>query len=245
MTTVTTIMLVLHIITGFIALGTGFISMLNRKGAKSHRITGKLFFVAMTGVFITAVFISIVKSLAFLFMVGFFSYYLACSGYRILHVKKLQGKQVPSRIDWTISGIGILAGTGLILFSIKWFSEQGAWGFVPLAFGTTCLSAGIQDIRSFFYVVKNKYHRISTHGGRMGGSFAATVTAFIVTNVNIGTYSWVLWILPGVLVGIWISFAVKRFLKPKKNTQLTKVLKRQESKVATSSVLTTDLNSQI
>lgn len=230
MTTATTIMLILHIITGFIALGTGFLSMLNRKGAKSHRLTGKIFFVAMTGVFITAVFISIVKSLAFLFMVGFFSYYLACSGYRILHVKKYEGKQIPTRLDWAISGIGILAGAGLIVFSVQWFQEQGAWGFVPLAFGGACLSAGVQDIRSFFYPLKNKYYRMSTHGGRMGGSFAATVTAFIVTNVNIGMYSWVLWILPGVLVGIWISFAVRRFFMAKKNTTVGKVLEPQESK---------------
>jgi len=198
--------------------------MLNRKGGKTHRRTGKIFFAAMTGVFLTAVFIAIVKDLAFLFMVGFFSYYLACSGYRILYLKKLHLKQKPSWLDWTISGIGALAGIGLIIFSISWFLHRGAWGLVPLAFGSFCLLGSLQDIGSFFYPPKNKLHRITTHGARMGGSFAATVTAFIVTNVHIGTFDWVLWILPGVLVGIWISFAVRRYVSPKKPKPANAVL---------------------
>jgi hypothetical protein len=48
----------------------------------------------------------------------------------------------------------------------------------------------------------------------MGASFAATITAFIVVNVNIGAYNWVLWVLPGVLTGIWISRAIRSFLRP-------------------------------
>lgn len=216
MATATTIMLILHIITGFIALITGFLSMLNRKGGNPHRRTGKIFFAAMTGVFITAVFISIVKSLAFLFMVGVFSYYLACSGYRILYLKKLHSKQKPTWLDWTISGFGIVAGIGLVIFSISWFLHRGAWGMVPLTFGAFCFINGLQDISSFFYPPKNKLRRLTTHGSRMGGSFAATVTAFIVTNVHMGTYDWVLWILPGVLIGIWISFAVRRYESPKR-----------------------------
>jgi uncharacterized membrane protein len=209
------IMLVLHIISGFTALITGFMSMLNSKGGKRHRLTGKIFFTAMTGVFISATFISIAKGLAFLFMVGFFSYYLACSGYRILYLKKLHLRQKPKFLDWTISGIGVFAGLGLVLFSIQWFSSRGAWGTVPLAFGSFCLINGITDLRNFFIPPTNKQHWIITHGSRMGASFAATCTAFIVVNLHIGNLTWILWILPGVLVGIWISRTIRNYLQPK------------------------------
>lgn len=215
MATTVTIMLVLHVLSGFTALITGFLSMLNRKGGKNHHLTGKIFFAGMTGVFVTATFIAIAKSLAFLFMVGFFSYYLACSGYRILYLKKLHLKQAPKAMDWAISGVGILAGLGLIIFSVQWFSSRGAWGTVPLTFGTFCLSNGVLDLKNFFIPPKNKQHWIGTHGFRMGGSFAATFTAFIVVNVNIGSYNWVLWILPGVLIGIWISRTIRNYLQPK------------------------------
>jgi cytochrome c-type biogenesis protein CcmH/NrfF len=49
----------------------------------------------------------------------------------------------------------------------------------------------------------------------MGGAFAATFTAFTVVNVNIGNLTWILWILPGILVGIWISRILKTYTKPK------------------------------
>jgi len=215
------IVLIIHIVSGFAALITGFLSMLNKKGGTRHRLTGKIFFGGMTGVFISATIISIAKSLPFLFMVGFFSYYLACSGYRILFLKKLHMKQKPKALDWTISLTGIIAGVALILFSIGWFSNRGAWGFVPLTFGSFCVINGLQDISSFFYPPKNKQHWIITHGGRMGGSFAATLTAFIVVNVSIGAYTWILWILPGALTAIWISRVIKGYLQKNKRVQQT------------------------
>ena len=210
---VVTIFLIIHIITGFLALTTGFISMLNRKGGKQHRLTGKLFFAGMTGVFISATIISIIKGLAFLFMVGFFSYYLTCSGYRSLYLKKLHLGQKPALLDWFISVTGGVAGAGLILFSATWFRDRGAWGTVPLVFGIFCLLSGIKDIKSFFVVPANKQHWLFTHGVRMGGGFAATLTAFIVVNVSIGSLTWILWILPGALTGIWISRIMRKYKK--------------------------------
>lgn len=212
MKSIATIFLVIHIISGFAALITGFISMLNRKGGKRHRLTGKIFFTAMTGVFISATIVALIKGLVFLFMVGFFSYYLACSGYRILSLKKLHLSQKPAWIDWIVNGIGILAGSSLMVFSIHWFQTRGAWGTVPLAFGLFCTLSGLQDMRNFFIPPPNKLHWLFTHGIRMGGSFAATLTAFTVVNVNIGNLTWTLWILPGILTGIWIG----RILRPYK-----------------------------
>lgn len=212
---VQTVMLIVHIIGGIMAMVTGLVSMLNRKGASQHRLTGKLFFAGMTAVFVTSCYISIVKSLPFLFMVGFFSYHMACSGYRILYLKKKNTSQSPGLIDWVISSSGLLAGIGLILYSAYWFQLRGAWGLVPLAFGISCCLNSTGDIRSYFHPHKDKRYWIKTHGARMGGSFAATITAFVVVNFSLGSYTWILWILPGVLIGIWISRTIKRYPKSK------------------------------
>ncbi|OQP62338.1 hypothetical protein A3860_28670 [Niastella vici] len=205
MTIALKIMLILHIISGFTALSTGLLSMLNKKGAPRHRLTGKIFFFGMTGVFITATFISIVKNIPFLFMVGFFSYYLASSGYRALYLKKLHLQQQPAGLDWFISGTGMLAGLALVIFSYFWFTQRGMWGTVPLSFGIFCFISGLKDIRRFYRRPAEKQHWFFTHGSRMGGAFAATVTAFIVVNVKMGSLSWLLWILPGVGIGFWTS----------------------------------------
>ncbi|WP_207510284.1 hypothetical protein [Longitalea luteola] len=213
MTSLLKIMLVLHIISGFLSLACGLFSMLNKKGARQHRLTGKLFFYGMTGVFITATCISIARNIPFLFMVGFFSYYLACSGYRALYLKKLHLQQQPAVLDWIISVTGIVAGIALIAFSYVWFTQRGMWGSVPLTFGTFCLLSGWKDIRHFFKRPSGRSHWFFTHGSRMGGAFAATVTAFIVVNVQIGSLSWLLWILPGVLIGSWTSIILSRYRK--------------------------------
>jgi uncharacterized membrane protein len=216
MATALTLSLVLHILTGFTALITGFLSMLNRKGSKAHRLTGKLFFASMTGVFITAIFIAVAKNLAFLFMVGFFSYYLACSGYRVLYAKQAH-RQRPQFMDWLISGTGMLAGLALVLFSLHWFTNRGAWGAVPLVFGVFSFLNGFMDLRRFYKAPQSKQQYIIIHASRMGGSFAATLTAFIVVNLSLGELGWILWIAPGVLTGIWISRTTRNFLQPKRS----------------------------
>ncbi|PWU04697.1 MAG: hypothetical protein C5B52_01065 [Bacteroidetes bacterium] len=207
------IMLIVHIISGFAALGTGLFSMINRKGSKRHRLTGKIFFYGMTGVFNTAIFISVVKNIPFLFMVGFFSYYLACSGYRILFLKKLHANQTPGILDWMISVIGLLAGLAFIVFSFTWFLSRGMWGIVPLAFGTFCAYSGFVDLRSYFVRPTDKQFWLFKHGARMGGAFAATVTAFIVVNFKIGSLTWLLWILPGVIIGFVSAGILKKYRK--------------------------------
>ena len=213
MTSLLKIILILHIISGFTSLTCGLLSMLNKKGARKHRLTGKIFFYGMTGVFVTASFLAIAKNIPFLFMVGFFSYYLTCSGYRALYQKKLHLQQQPVLLDWIISITGIVAGLALATFSYFWFTQRGMWGTVPLAFGIFCFISGWKDIRHFYKRPVDKQHWFFTHGGRMGGAFAATVTAFIVVNVQIGSMSWLLWVLPGVLIGFWISVILRRYRK--------------------------------
>ena len=205
-------MLFIHIASGFLAFITGFLSMSNRKGSSPHRLTGKLFFAGMSGVFVTSTLISAAKNIPFLFMVGFFSYYLACAGYRSLYLKKLHLGQRPAVIDWVISLTGLLAGLGMVLFSVSWFDSRGAMGIVPLLFGIFCMVNSILDIRNYRKPPRSKNHWIITHGSRMGGSFAAAVTAFVVVNFSLGSYTWVLWVLPGVAVGFWIRKTITDFL---------------------------------
>jgi uncharacterized membrane protein len=79
--------LILHIICGTTGLLTGTTIMMLRKGGKTHRNLGKIFFAGMAGIFITSLYMSLVKGNWFLLCVGFFSFYLAASGYRVLYFK--------------------------------------------------------------------------------------------------------------------------------------------------------------
>jgi uncharacterized membrane protein len=66
------LLLIIHIAGGTIALISGLFAMLTVKGSKNHRLAGKIYFWGMTAVFIGAVIVAIGHHKDFLLMVGFF-----------------------------------------------------------------------------------------------------------------------------------------------------------------------------
>ena len=71
MQTLTTFLLIIHIVAGITALITGGIASFTKKGGKTHRKSGKWYFGAMTGVFITAIALAILKKPSFPVYGGF------------------------------------------------------------------------------------------------------------------------------------------------------------------------------
>jgi uncharacterized membrane protein len=215
MQALTTTFLIIHILCGFTALVTGAIASFTKKGGKAHRRSGKWYFGAMTGVFVTAIAVSILKSLAFLFMVGFFSYYFVVRGYRQLSLKGLGRTQKASAIDWFITGVALLFGLGLIGWAI--YQQRNGISFwpVPLTFGIISASFAIADTRLYLYGPKDKQHWMASHIVSMGAGYIATWTAFIITNVKF-LPPVIVWLLPSVVGAILISKSVRRYVKPKK-----------------------------
>lgn len=204
-------MLVLHIAGGTIALISGLVAMVTLKGSKIHRLSGKIYFWGMTAVFIGAVVVAIGHHQDFLLMVGFFSYYMTVRGYRILFLKKLNQGQKALTIDWLIISISGI----FILTLLSW----GTWGFlngegmaiVALVFGAIGSSFLIADIRKFTSPPTEKMHWWYGHISSMGGSYISAVTAFVVVNIQLPQFQWVLWILPAVIGGIIIGRTIRKY----------------------------------
>jgi uncharacterized membrane protein len=189
------IFLFAHIASGGMALITGLISMTAVKGGRTHRLAGKIFFWAMAGVFITSVYMSLVKSNWFLLCVGFFSFYLTSSGYLVLKAKAAKNIDTVKPMYWLVCLFGFVAGITMLGLSVNMFSKGYMFGTVPLVFGL--LSSG----QSFLITTDGKLKQVwlKSHALRMAGAFVATLTAFIVVNIQI-EQQWILWLLPTVLV---------------------------------------------
>lgn len=202
-------MLVVHIAGGVIALLTGLVSIFSVKGSSTHRLAGKIYFVGMTAVFIGAVFTAIGHHKDFLLMVGFFSYYLTVRGYRVLFLKKLPEGQKAKSIDWVI----VIISATFIFTLLGW----GFWalslgegiGIAALLFGILGSNFLLRDIKNFVRPPKEKMHWWYSHIGSMGGSYISAVTAFVVVNIELPQYQWVLWVLPGILGGILITRTIR------------------------------------
>lgn len=203
--------LIFHIVGGTTSLVSGFVAMLTQKGGKTHRLAGKVYFGGMTGVFIGAVVVAIAHQNYFLLMVGFFSYYMTVRGYRILSLKKLNAGQKAEILDWIIT---ILSGVFILILLIwgVWALTNGVgMGAVALVFGSIGATFLVNDVRSFFNPPKEKMHWWYTHIASMGGSYIAASTAFVVVNIQLPQYQWVLWILPSIIGGILITKTIRKY----------------------------------
>lgn len=204
-------MLVMHIAGGTIALISGLVAMLSLKGSKTHRLAGKIYFWGMTSVFIGALIIATSRKLDFLLMVAFFSYYMTVRGYRILSLKKLNQGQQAAAIDWAISIISGVFMVTLLGWGF-WVLLQGvSMGIVAITFGAIGSSFLFNDIKRFFSPPKEKMHWWYGHISSMGGSYISAVTAFVVVNIQLPQFQWVLWILPGIIGGILIGRTIRKY----------------------------------
>ena len=208
MRTFITILLGLHVIGGFAALITGFIASVTAKGKTRHRQSGRIYFWAMTVVFITATVLGILKERWFLFMVGFFSYYLVVRGYRILYLKKLGAGQHARWIDWSIVSIAMAFGASLVAWSL--LAAPKGLTTVALVFGGICMIFAARDIQLFVRGPKLKNHWVFGHITSMGAGYIATWTAFVVTNVHFLPPP-VVWLAPTAVGTVCIALTTRKY----------------------------------
>lgn len=197
--------LFVHIFAGGLALLSGIVAILSKKGQKIHIKSGRIYFWSMMTVIVTAVIMALFRDNSFLQSIAVFSFYLAFTGKRLLRYKK---EISPKPIDWIISSIALVVAIGMLYAAIDSMIQYGFAGAAPvlLVFGFFLFSMSAQDLikmkRKKF--VKNAW--LFDHIGRMSGSFIATTTAFIVVNFSM-TPAWILWLLP-TAIGTPLIFRV-------------------------------------
>ena len=205
------VMLWIHIAGGASALLTGLGAMLTKKGSPLHRTFGKVYFWSMTTVFAGALAMALGHNRDFLLMVAFFSYYMTVRGYRILYLKQLHAGQKATWIDWTI----ITISGAFILFLLGWgiyaIANGAGMGIVGITFGLIGSSFLIQDVRNFFKPPQEKMHWWYGHIAGMGGSYISAVTAFVVVNIQLEQFNWMLWVLPAAIGGTLIGRTIRKY----------------------------------
>ncbi|MGK7395396.1 MAG: hypothetical protein ACNS62_12540 [Candidatus Cyclobacteriaceae bacterium M3_2C_046] len=180
------VILYFHIVAGALALITGLMAIFSSKGRKVHKRSGKVYFWAMTLVFITGLIIAGFRYNRFLFLIAFISYYSVFSGYRSLKLKKLHLSQSPGWQDWAAGIINTLAnlvfvGLGLYYFALKGISGASV---LTLGFGSGGLLLSYTNLKPFLKKPDKSFHWYMSHIGNMMGGYIATTTAFLSTMVT-------------------------------------------------------------
>lgn len=210
--------LYLHIFAGFTSLTTGLVPMFSKKGSKVHTTWGKVYYWAMFVVALTALMRFQMKmNLIFLAGIAVFSFYNTFTGVRLIHRKD---NPKPLFIDWFAAVLMVICSLGMLYFSYLAYQTNNALFITLFAiFGIFMFTLVFEDLRVFMgrKLIDNNIslqtrYWFQNHISRMGGSYIATVTAFLVVNNPPYIPQLVVWIAPGVIGGIIIGRTRKFYM---------------------------------
>ncbi len=201
------ILILIHAGFGGIALISGLVALITKKGRKIHKKAGIIFFYSMLTSAIFAFIISVLPNhhSPFLFSIGIFSIYFLLIGYRSLRFKR---KNVNSQNEKIISWLMVVVGLSMILFPILLL---GVINIVLTIFGLVGLIFALRNLR--MYQSPEKIHKnwLKLHLGNMTGGYIAAVTAFVVVNDIFPSFYG--WFIPGVIGGVFIVYWIMKLNK--------------------------------
>ena len=201
-----TIALIVHVISGGLALTTGLLALVFKKGLNKHKVAGRIYYYSMILVCLSAVFISLLKPQNFLLHIGIFSGYMVYSGYRAIQEKNFQA----NFFDW-IFLVASLVNAVLMLASMN---------ILLMVFGGIGFSLTLGDLRLYIMRIKNKtipkQQWLVRHIGMMLGGYISTFTAFLVVNFTNVQYPILVWLLPTVIGTPLIIIWTRKTVKPTK-----------------------------
>jgi uncharacterized membrane protein len=206
------IMLFIHVVAATGALISGALAIILKRNTPKHKPVGKFYFWCMTIVFVTATFISIVKHLQFLFMIGVFTYYSTVIAYRALKLKNLHKGQKPHLIDWLTEAIAGTTFVGMILFAyVVYYQTKSSEALIPFVFGVIGTYGVYRNIMKFIKGQTETMYWLKKHIGNMCGSYIGAVTAFTVNqSSHIPVNPIILWLGPTFIITPIIIFEVKK-----------------------------------
>ncbi len=219
MKTLLTALLIIHIAAGTTALLVGLVPMFSQKGNSLHRRTGLVYVWCMIIVAVTASMLCGLQPFRMfrLFLAGIavFSFYLCITGWRATKQKK----GLYTSFDKVLAYVTLLSGGAMVAFGVYLLVLNGLQ-FFPIVFaffGVLTSRFALEDVRKLGKPAE-KQHWFFRHFIRMGGSYIATFTAALVTNIGrfapANAPEWVntvVWIAPAVVGGLLIGWTVRRY----------------------------------
>lgn len=179
--------ILIHAVFGGIALLSGSIAIIVKKGSTIHKKMGSIFFYAMLLSAIIAMFVAVLPKheSPFLFAIGIFSNYFIITGFRALRFRKAI---LNLKIDKLISIIMCVTGILMIVLPLI---INGSINIVLAVFGIIGAVLSYRDLLLYQNREKLKNGWLKLHIGKMMGGYIAAVTAFVVVNNYFsGIFGW-------------------------------------------------------
>lgn len=201
-------MLYLHIITGSVALLTGLLALVLRKGSVPHKRVGDVFFGAMLLCSGAGLWLALTGGNTFLLAIAVFSLYLTLAGFNALFVLRSPAARVLGQLLASVMALGVV---GFAVLAIDAFQNgNGLAGILLTMFGALAAFLVVQDYRFYRH---DKGSVMSQHIGRMVGAWIAALSAFLVVNQTLQPPV-LNWVAPPVIGVPVIVFWIRKFTRP-------------------------------
>ena len=196
------VLLAVHIAAGAGSFLLAPVALATAKGGKQHRRWGMVYLWSMGVVAATALPMAIFRPVLFLALVAVFSFYLAFSGYRILHLKELARGGSAEPIDWIAAVVTLLSSAWLAWLGAFRPASIQVIGIVGVAFGFIGMRAALGSMWMFLRKPKERMFWWYGHLQSFIGSYIAAWSAFsAVTLIQVLGNEWYVWLWP-TIVGI-------------------------------------------
>lgn len=193
------LLLILHVLSGSLALACGSLAIISKKGNPFHVVNGRIYFAAMLFVCLTALALSAGSLNRFLGMTAVFSLYQTVEGYKVLKSNKL----LCNLTDFILLPAFVL--------NAVWMIVSGNPVLLLFAAISVFIIAG--RILTFIHIRSGKKvqysQHIQRHVGMMCGSYIAALTAFLV-NVKPLQGSMILWFIPFMFILPYMIYWIVR-----------------------------------
>jgi len=169
--------IIVHVISGSLALIFAIIAMIVRKGGKTHNRSGQIFLILIAFVIATGLIgVFVYKVNTFLLVITLLSGYEAYSGYRILKLKS----NIPKIQDILVALLTLSSGI-YFLYYIKSIGLYWAPGIIYSTIGGLFLLIAYDLLR--YLIPSNRYKKLwlYEHIYKMVAAFTALLSAFVGT----------------------------------------------------------------
>ena len=189
--------------------GVGLISVFVTKGDSVHRKAGNVFSYSMVISALISLFVSRMPGHEnlFLFLIGIFTLYMVLAGNRALTFRS-PVKSKANLIDYLISGSMLVVSVVMVCIGVYGVIQSAGNSILFIFFGVFGILLTIKDFNLFRNFVEKKDTRLKNHIGRMVGALIASVTAFLVAGLNVGTV--IVWILPSLVGTAYVVYWSRR-----------------------------------
>ena len=192
------ILLYIHVISGAIALLSGSVSLVAKKGGYLHRKSGLVFVFTMLVSAIVSMAVAVQPShnSPFLLSVGILTIYFVIGGYLALRYKK---KHVNLLADKCLALAMFVIGIAMMSHPLYLDNLN----VVMIVFGVLGVVFAIKDFANFYFHEELHKQWLTLHLTKITGGYISAFTAFVVVNQFVPGI--IGWILPGLVGGIFIA----------------------------------------